>query len=80
VIVALGERPRRYSELLERIGGVSKKMLTQTLHKLEPTPGRHLCALDGGADDCALLAERQPIVPAADDDASDLASLERSTR
>lgn len=35
VITALGERPRRYSELLERIGGISKKMLTQTLHKLE---------------------------------------------
>jgi DNA-binding HxlR family transcriptional regulator len=35
VIVALGERPRRYSDLLERIGGISKKMLTQTLHKLE---------------------------------------------
>jgi DNA-binding HxlR family transcriptional regulator len=28
VIMALGERPRRYSELLERIGGISKKMLT----------------------------------------------------
>jgi DNA-binding HxlR family transcriptional regulator len=35
VIMALGERPRRYSELLERIGGISKKMLTQTLQKLE---------------------------------------------
>ena len=35
VIMALGERPRRYGELLERIGGVSKKMLTQTLRKLE---------------------------------------------
>jgi DNA-binding HxlR family transcriptional regulator len=35
VIMALGERPRRYSELLERIGGISKKMLTQTLHRLE---------------------------------------------
>jgi DNA-binding HxlR family transcriptional regulator len=35
VIMALGERPRRHSELLERIGGISKKMLTQTLHKLE---------------------------------------------
>jgi DNA-binding HxlR family transcriptional regulator len=34
VIMALGERPRRYSELLERIGGISKKMLTQTLHRL----------------------------------------------
>lgn len=35
VVYALGERPRRYSELQERIGGISKKMLTQTLHKLE---------------------------------------------
>ena len=35
VIMALGERPRRYGELLERIGGISKKMLTQTLHRLE---------------------------------------------
>jgi DNA-binding HxlR family transcriptional regulator len=35
VIMALGERPRRYGELLERIGGISKKMLTQTLHKLQ---------------------------------------------
>jgi len=34
VIMALGERPRRYGELLDRIGGISKKMLTQTLHKL----------------------------------------------
>jgi DNA-binding HxlR family transcriptional regulator len=35
VITALGERPRRFSELRERIGGISKKMLTQTLRKLE---------------------------------------------
>jgi DNA-binding HxlR family transcriptional regulator len=35
VVMAVGEQPRRYSELLERIGGISKKMLTQTLHKLE---------------------------------------------
>jgi DNA-binding HxlR family transcriptional regulator len=34
VIVALGRGPARYSDLLERIGGISKKMLTQTLHKL----------------------------------------------
>jgi DNA-binding HxlR family transcriptional regulator len=34
-IVALGRRPARYSELQERIGGISKKMLTQTLRKLE---------------------------------------------
>jgi DNA-binding HxlR family transcriptional regulator len=35
VVHALGERPRRYGELQERIGGISKKMLTQTLHKLQ---------------------------------------------
>ena len=35
VVHALGERPRRYGELHERIGGISKKMLTQTLRKLE---------------------------------------------
>ncbi len=35
VIMALGEQNRRYGELLERIGGISKKMLTQTLRKLE---------------------------------------------
>ena len=35
VIMALGERPRRHGELLERIGGISKKMLTQTLRRLE---------------------------------------------
>ncbi len=33
--MAPGERPRRYSELLERIGGISKKVLTQTLRRLE---------------------------------------------
>jgi DNA-binding HxlR family transcriptional regulator len=35
VIMALGEHPRRYTELLARIGGISKKMLTQTLRRLE---------------------------------------------
>ncbi len=35
VIHALGERPRRYSELQQRIGGISNKMLTQTVRKLE---------------------------------------------
>ncbi|MBA3280257.1 MAG: helix-turn-helix transcriptional regulator [Geodermatophilaceae bacterium] len=35
VIMALGEQNRRYGELLERIGGISKKMLTQTLRKLQ---------------------------------------------
>jgi DNA-binding HxlR family transcriptional regulator len=35
VVHALGEQPRRYGELQERIGGISNKMLTQTLRKLE---------------------------------------------
>lgn len=34
-IVALGRGPARYSELKDQIGGISKKMLTQTLHRLE---------------------------------------------
>jgi DNA-binding HxlR family transcriptional regulator len=35
VVFGLGPGPQRYSELLGRIGGISKKMLTQTLRKLE---------------------------------------------
>lgn len=34
-VVALGRGPARYTELQERIGGISKKMLTQTLRRLE---------------------------------------------
>lgn len=35
VVFGLGQGPLRYSELRERIGGISNKMLTQTLRKLE---------------------------------------------
>jgi DNA-binding HxlR family transcriptional regulator len=35
VVVALDGGPARYSQLHQRIGGISKKMLTQTLRKLE---------------------------------------------
>jgi DNA-binding HxlR family transcriptional regulator len=35
VVYALGDGPRRYSDLRDRIGGISKKMLTQTLRRLE---------------------------------------------
>lgn len=35
VIKVLGDRTLRYSELQRRIGGVSQKMLTQTLRSLE---------------------------------------------
>jgi DNA-binding HxlR family transcriptional regulator len=35
VVFGLGRGPRRYSELRDRIGGISNKMLTQTLRKLE---------------------------------------------
>jgi DNA-binding HxlR family transcriptional regulator len=35
VITALGEERRRYTELLARIGGISRKVLTQVLRRLE---------------------------------------------
>lgn len=35
VVVALGERPRRFGELQERIGGISKKVLAGVLRRLE---------------------------------------------
>lgn len=35
VVFGLGAGPLRYGELRERVGGISKKMLTQTLRKLE---------------------------------------------
>ncbi len=35
VVFGLGSGPLRYSDLSERIGGISNKMLTQTLRKLE---------------------------------------------
>jgi DNA-binding HxlR family transcriptional regulator len=35
VVFGLGRGPRRYSDLRDQIGGISNKMLTQTLRKLE---------------------------------------------
>lgn len=35
VVYALGRGPRRFSDLSDLIGGISKKMLVQTLRKLE---------------------------------------------
>jgi DNA-binding HxlR family transcriptional regulator len=35
VVYGLGGGPRRYTDLRERIGGISNKMLTQTLRSLE---------------------------------------------
>ena len=34
VVVALGDGPLRYGQLLDRIGGISNKMLTRTLARL----------------------------------------------
>lgn len=34
VVVALGRGPARYTELRDMVGGISKKMLTQTLRRL----------------------------------------------
>lgn len=35
VIAALQDEPRRYGQLREQIGGISNKMLTQTIQKLK---------------------------------------------
>lgn len=35
VLFALGSRPLRHGELVERIGGVSRKVLTETLRRLQ---------------------------------------------
>jgi DNA-binding HxlR family transcriptional regulator len=35
VLFALGRRPRRHGELVADIGGVSRKVLTQTLRRLQ---------------------------------------------
>ncbi len=35
VLYGLSRRPRRHGELVELIGGVSRKMLTQTLRRLQ---------------------------------------------
>ncbi|PXW33854.1 UNVERIFIED_CONTAM: HxlR family transcriptional regulator [Williamsia faeni] len=35
VVFALGQRPRRHGELIEVVGGISRKVLTQTLRKLQ---------------------------------------------
>jgi DNA-binding HxlR family transcriptional regulator len=35
ILTALGERPHRHTELRSRIGGISAKVLTQTLRRLQ---------------------------------------------
>jgi DNA-binding HxlR family transcriptional regulator len=35
VIFGLGQRPRRHGELVDLIGGISRKVLTQTLRRLQ---------------------------------------------
>jgi DNA-binding HxlR family transcriptional regulator len=57
IIVGLAHGPRRYSDLLDRIGGISKKMLTQTLHRLEVTGLVQRPAVRGGAYELTPLGE-----------------------
>ena len=35
IVILLHERPRRFSELVDDVGGISKKVLTDTLRDLE---------------------------------------------
>ena len=52
-VVALDRGPTRYSQLQEQIKGISKKMLTQTLRKLEANglvERRVLCTAPPGAE------------------------------
>lgn len=35
VLYALSQKPRRHGELVNAIGGVSRKVLTETLHRLQ---------------------------------------------
>ena len=55
VVVGLAHGPRRYTELLERAGGISKKMLTQTLRKLAAAGLVAAPAVRGGGYDLTPL-------------------------
>jgi len=55
VVVGLAHGPRRYTELLERAGGISKKMLTQTLRKLTASGLVEAPAVRGGGYDLTPL-------------------------
>jgi DNA-binding HxlR family transcriptional regulator len=57
IIIGLAHGPRRYSELLERVGGISKKMLTQTLRRLEKAGLAARPAVRGGAYELTALGE-----------------------
>lgn len=60
VVVALGERPMRFTELQARIGGVSKKMLSKTLHRLE---GAGLVSHRARGDEYALTPVGTTLLP-----------------
>jgi DNA-binding HxlR family transcriptional regulator len=57
VIVGLAHGPRRYCELLDQAGGISKKMLTQTLRRQEKAGLIRRPALRGGAYELTPLGE-----------------------
>jgi DNA-binding HxlR family transcriptional regulator len=66
VVQGLADGPRRYSELHARIGGISKKMLTQTLRRLEANglvARREIAAAPPGTE-YALTSLGATLVPA----------------
>lgn len=76
-LFALGERPRTYTELGVRIGGISNKMLTQTLRKLrsnglvESSAGRRYALTVLGR---SLLPAITVLVEWAEEHAADIVS------
>jgi DNA-binding HxlR family transcriptional regulator len=83
VIVALGERPLRYTALRARIGGISKKMLTQTLHKLA---ANGLVARQASAEYCltplgeSLLAPARTLTQWAEEHTEELLAAQEGMR
>ncbi|MEV8442620.1 helix-turn-helix domain-containing protein [Actinosynnema sp. NPDC051121] len=81
VVVALGNGPLRYGELLDRIGGISNKMLTQTLSRLRTngiltsTDGRHTLTDLGRS----LLTPIRALAAWAEEHTGDLLDARRAT-
>jgi DNA-binding HxlR family transcriptional regulator len=80
VLVGLAHGPQRYSDLLHRAGGISKKMLTQTLERtvesglvIRPQPRRGGYALTDLGE--SLLVPVSALTAWAEEHAGELATM-----